>query len=166
MRRLCAVLLVLVLLALVCLGATERLRNDSGKLASGVTITLSEKVRITSYDASVFSKQEPTVRAETFTFSGGLLADREAFSLAWTPSDATVTNCTWLADPTLSGPLEATVETTEYELAGDPATSGALQGKVVRAIERGILPLPGDLRRESGDRARGSDGLVGHRHLH
>jgi WD40 repeat protein len=97
MRRLCGPLVVLAFLALVCLGATETLRNRSGKTASGVTITFSEKVRITSYDESVFSEQDPTGRADVFTFGGGQLANGGSFRVTWTPSSATVEDSEWLA---------------------------------------------------------------------
>jgi hypothetical protein len=144
MRRLCGALVVLALLALVCLGATETLRNRSGKTASGVTITFSEKVRITGYDESVFSEQDPTGRADVFTFSGGRLANGGSFGVTWTPSSATVEDSEWLTSGSplnLSGSLEPTTETTQYPLAGDPATTGALQGTVTRTIERGVLPF-------------------------
>jgi hypothetical protein len=42
MRRLCVALLALALLAFMCLGATETLRNRSGKAASGVSIARSQ----------------------------------------------------------------------------------------------------------------------------
>jgi hypothetical protein len=144
MRRLWVALLVLALVALVCLGVTETLRNRSGKPASGVTITFSEKVRITNYDRSVFAEQEPTGRAATFAFSGGRLADGGNFSVTWTPSSATVENCEWLTSGpavNLSEPPVPTTETTEYPLAGDPSTSGTLQGTVTRTIERNVLPF-------------------------
>lgn len=142
MRRLCMALLVLALLALVCFGATQSLRNSSGKPARAVTITFSEKVSITSYDQSVFPHQDPTGRAQTFTFSGGQLANGASLRVSWTPSSATVEDSEWLTkSPGLSGPLEPTIETTEYRLAGDPATAGTLQGTITRTIERGVLPF-------------------------
>jgi len=134
MRRLCAALLVLALLALVCFGVTETLRNRSGKTASGVTITFSERVRISSYDETVFPNQEPTGRAKAFTFSGGQLMNRGTFDVTWTPSDAVVESCDWLTSPDLSGPLEPTVETTEDALGRESEPSGSSQPLIPAGI--------------------------------
>jgi hypothetical protein len=95
MKKLCTVLLVLVLSSAVCLGATETLRNASGKTATGVTVTFSEEVRITSYDTAVFPNQDPTGRSDSFTFSGGELANRGGFRLNWTSSSASIESFEW-----------------------------------------------------------------------
>ena len=100
MKRLVVVVLVVGLAAAVlCLGATESLTNRSGKTASGVVVTFSELARITSYDQAVFSAQEPTGRATTFTFSGGALANGGRFRVSWTPSSAEVAGMQWVAAP-------------------------------------------------------------------
>jgi len=101
MKRLVVVALVVGLAAAVlCLGATESLTNHSGKTASGVVLTFSESVRITSYDQAVFPNQEPTGRAETFTFSGGELPNGGRFKVTWTPSSAEITSSEWIAATT------------------------------------------------------------------
>ena len=100
MKRLVVVLLVVALaVAVLCLGATESLINRSGKTASGVVVTFSEPVRITSYDQAVFPSQEPTGRAKMLTFSGGVLANGGRFRVSWTPSSAEVTGMQWVAAP-------------------------------------------------------------------
>ena len=104
MRRAFA-LVVLGVVVLVCtaLAASEYLTNRTGKTATAVTVTFSEEVRITSHDELVFPDQEPAGRAETFTFSGGELANGGRFKLSWTPSSAEVTVCDW----TTSSPASA-----------------------------------------------------------
>jgi hypothetical protein len=90
---------VLGLVVLVCtaLAASEYLTNRTGKTATAVTVTFSEEVRITSHDESVFPDQEPTGRAETFTFSGGELANGGRIKLSWTPGSAEISNVEWEA---------------------------------------------------------------------
>ena len=95
-RATALVLLSAVLLVLTASAASEYLTNRTGKTATAVTVAFSEEVRITSYDESVFSEQDPTGRAETLTFSGGELANGGRFKVAWTPSSASVVNCEWL----------------------------------------------------------------------
>jgi len=95
-RATALVLLSAVLLVLTASAASEYLTNRTGKTATAVTVTFSEEVRITSHDESVFPNQEPAGRAETFTFSGGELADNGRFKLSWTPGSASVVNCEWL----------------------------------------------------------------------
>jgi hypothetical protein len=101
MKRLAAVLLLVVSgVVLLCLGATERLTNRSGAPTSGVVITFSEAVRITSCDKSAFPTQSPASgEAESFTFSGGALPTGEAFQLAWAPSTARVVSSSWVTGP-------------------------------------------------------------------
>jgi hypothetical protein len=107
MKRLVVVVLVVGLAAAVlCLGATESLTNHSGKAASGVVLTFSESVHITSYDQTVFPNQDPTGRAETFSFSGGELQNGGRFKVTWTPSSAEILSSEWIA-ATTSPPAEA-----------------------------------------------------------
>ncbi len=114
MKRLVVVVLVVGLAAAVlCLGSTESLTNHSGKTASGVVLTFSESVRITSYDQTVFPKQDPAGRAETFSFSGGELANGGRFKVTWTPNSEEIVDTEWIAargetptKETLAGPDE------------------------------------------------------------
>lgn len=97
MKRLVVVLLTGVLgAALLCLGASQKLTNQTGAPASGVTLTFSEAVRITSYDSSVFPNPFPASgESESFTFSSGTLAAGGVFQLAWSPSEARIVVTKW-----------------------------------------------------------------------
>lgn len=98
MKRLAVVLLMVVLaVAVLCLGSTESLTNHNGKTASGVIVTFSESVHITSYDQRIFPNQNPAGRAETFTFRGGELPNGGHFKVTWTPSSAEILNSEWIA---------------------------------------------------------------------
>jgi hypothetical protein len=98
MKRLAVVVLAIALgVVLLCLGATQKLVNQSGEAASGVVITFPEAVEITSYDKSVFPTQSPaTGESETFTFSGGTLAAGGTFQVSWSPS-AKLRSSKWIA---------------------------------------------------------------------
>lgn len=98
MKRLVVVLLIAVLgVALLCLGASQKLVNQTGAAASGVTLTFSDAVRITSYDKSVFPTQSPaTGESETFTFSGGTLSGGGTFQVTWSPSEARIVVSKWV----------------------------------------------------------------------
>ena len=109
MKRVIACALVGALaVALLCLGASETLTNRTGKTASGVVITFSESVRISSYDESTFPDQSPSGRADTFTFSGGALANGGRFKVSWSPSNATITDTQWLQGSTTTSSAAAT----------------------------------------------------------
>jgi len=98
MKRLVVVLLVVALaVAVLCLGATESLINRSGKTASGVVLTFSESVRITSHDESIFPTQEPSGRAMAFTFSEGSLANGARFRVSWSPNSAEIVSTQWVS---------------------------------------------------------------------
>jgi arabinogalactan endo-1,4-beta-galactosidase len=112
MKRLVVVILVVGLAAAVlCLGATESLTNHSGKTASGVVLTFSESVRITSYDQAVFPNQDPTGRAETFTFSGGELQNGGRFKVTWSPSSAALIDEEWASAQDAQAPVEVLLDT-------------------------------------------------------
>jgi len=99
MKKLVVVFLVEVLaVAVLCLGAAETLVNRSGKTATGMVITFSEAVRITSYDAAVFPNQEPSGRAMRFMFNGGTLANGGRFRVSWSPSTTDIQSYEWLHD--------------------------------------------------------------------
>ncbi|MEN6369077.1 MAG: amidohydrolase family protein, partial [Thermotogota bacterium] len=89
-------LLGMLVIALLCLGASETLTNRSGKTASGVVITFAESVRITGYAQTIFPNQAPTCRAERFTFSGGELPNGGRFEVTWTPSSAEIATVSWV----------------------------------------------------------------------
>jgi photosystem II stability/assembly factor-like uncharacterized protein len=97
MRRSVAVLVLgMLAVALLCLGATETLTNRSGGTVSGVVLTFSEPVRVTSYDEAAFPNQEPSGREARFTFSGGVLANGARFRVSWSPSSATLASFDWM----------------------------------------------------------------------
>ncbi|MCX6094984.1 MAG: hypothetical protein NTY63_09230 [Candidatus Bipolaricaulota bacterium] len=98
MKRLAVVLVVAILgVVLLCLGASEKLTNRSGATASGVVITFSEAVQITSYDNSVFPTQSPASgESESFTFSGGTLPAGGTFQVTWSPTGARVRSTEWI----------------------------------------------------------------------
>jgi len=95
-RILSSAFVLLLALASVCSGATETLRNGLGSTATGVTITFSSRVRITSFDESVFPEQEPSSRDSEFTFSGGSLSPNGRFRVSWTPNTAGIEEVEWL----------------------------------------------------------------------
>jgi hypothetical protein len=117
------VLLGTVVVALLCLGASETLTNRTGKTASGVVITFSESVRISSYDESIFPDQSPSGRAVKFTFSGGTLANGGRFKLSWSPSSAEVVECQWVVLDTQDSLPAATSGATS--ILGDEFIIGA-----------------------------------------
>jgi len=86
----------ILLTSLLVLGASETLTNRTGRTARAVIVTFSDKVRITSYDDSVFTIQEPSNRAEQFTFSGGELEHGDRFRLTWSPSSASIADHEWI----------------------------------------------------------------------
>jgi hypothetical protein len=98
MKRLVVVLLTAVLgVALLCLGASQKLVNQTGAPASGVTLTFSEAVRITSYDKSVFPNQsQASGESESFTFSGGTLIAGGTFQVTWSPSNVKLMSTKWI----------------------------------------------------------------------
>ena len=119
-RLLPSTLLVLLALALTCSGTIETIRNDPGRTASGVTITFSARVRITSFDESVFPEQHPSGRDSEFTFSGGSLSPNGRFRVSWTPSTAEIEEVEWLRGSTaspLSTPASQTPMTYEQIMA-------------------------------------------------
>jgi len=120
MKRLAVVLLAVVLgIALLCLGATEKLVNRSGSPAAGVALTFSEAVRITSYDKSVFPNQSPASgEAESFTFSGGTLPAGGTFQVTWSPSSARARSIKWIMAglPAVAATSLPTIPTTYEEI--------------------------------------------------
>jgi hypothetical protein len=95
-RVLALVLLGVVVLVCAALAASESLRNDSMKTASGVTIQFSDSVRVTSWDTATFPTCSPSSgRAESFAFSGGELGSGGQFRVSWTPSTAEITDTEW-----------------------------------------------------------------------
>jgi len=152
MKRLVVVLLVVALaVAVLCLGATESLINRSGKTASGVVLTFSESVRITSYDQAVFPNQDPTGRAETFTFSGGELLNGGRFKVTWSPNSAEITSSEWIATTTAAaaGPMGFPTTTATPVVAGtilNPAYFAHAAYVIQGVSDRGkvfALPLRG-----------------------
>jgi hypothetical protein len=95
-RGLVVMLLGILAVALLCLGASETLTNRTGRSASGIVIQFSQSVRISNYDESTFPDQNPSGRADRFTFSGGMLPNGGRFKVSWSPSSATITNTQWL----------------------------------------------------------------------
>ena len=114
-RATALVLLSAVLLVLTASAASEYLTNRTGKTATAVTVTFSEEVRVTSHDESVFPDQEPTGRAETFTFSGGELANGGRFKLSWTPSSAEISNVKWETSASAAASLTGTNAPLTYD---------------------------------------------------
>jgi len=98
-RTVCLVLLIVLLVSLLVVGASETLTNRSGRTATGVIVTFSDRVRITSYDDSVFATQEPLGRADQFTFNGGELEHGGRFRLTWSPSSASIVDQEWINAP-------------------------------------------------------------------
>ncbi len=108
MKRVVAfTLLVVLAVGLLCLGASETLTNRTGKTASGVVITFSESVRISSYNESIFPNQSPSGRADQFTFSGGTLANGSRFKVTWSPNSAEIVSEHWVT--TVGGSVEAPI---------------------------------------------------------
>ncbi|MCX6094983.1 MAG: hypothetical protein NTY63_09225, partial [Candidatus Bipolaricaulota bacterium] len=97
MKRIARIVaLLLGAVALVGLAATTTLKNETGTTATGVVITFSEAVQITSYDKSVFPTQSAASgESESFTFSGGTLATGGAFQVTWSP-EARLRSTKWI----------------------------------------------------------------------
>lgn len=106
------VLLTVVLVGGTALATSRALTNRSGSAATGVTITFSEEVRITSYDETVFPTQIPMSRGTTFTFSGGRLENGAAFSASWTPSAAEIVSAEWESATAPAGTFSANLTKT------------------------------------------------------
>jgi hypothetical protein len=117
MKRLAVVLLAVVLgIALLCLGATQKLVNQTGAPASGVTLTFSEAVRITSYDKSIFPNQSPALgESESFTFSGGSVPAGGTFQVSWSPN-AKLRSTKWITSGSPAVGSTASIPTTYEEI--------------------------------------------------
>jgi hypothetical protein len=127
-RVLALVLLGVVVLVCAALAASESLRNDSMKTASGVTIQFSDSVRVTSWDTATFPTCSPSSgRAESFAFSGGELGSGGQFRVSWTPSTAEITDTEW--------------ETTGASTAG--STTGSSAPLTYEQIMAQIAQYPG-----------------------
>jgi hypothetical protein len=99
MGKLSAAVLVLVFASVACLGATERLVNDSRTTAPGVVVTFSKAVRITDFDAGVFPNVDPEGSSTRFAFGGGRLPSSGLFEIAWTPGWASIKAVEWQTPP-------------------------------------------------------------------
>lgn len=100
MGKLTVTVLVLVFATVACLGATERLVNDSRTTASGVVVTFSRAVRITDYDQAVFPNVDPEGSSTRFSFGGGSLPSSGLFEITWTPSWPSIRAVEWQTPPT------------------------------------------------------------------
>ena len=100
MRRLlsliCAVGL-LVALGVISFGASRTFTNNTGGPVTGIRVTFSDMVWITSYDEVVFSTQDPVGVVSEITFSGGQLPSLGQFQVTWGEAYATVLSFAWLA---------------------------------------------------------------------
>jgi ABC-type cobalt transport system substrate-binding protein len=115
LKRIVRVLaLLLCVVALVALAATNTFRNQTGATASGIVIQFSEEVRITSYDKSVFPTQSPASgEAESFTFSGGTLDAGGTFQVTWSPSGARVRGTKWITAGSASAAAPVTLSVSQ-----------------------------------------------------
>jgi hypothetical protein len=162
MRRVAQIILfALCALSFTCGAASESLRNETGKVASGVVIRFSESARIASWESPVFPVCSPNSgRAGSFAFSGGELPPGGRFQVSWTPSGSTIVAVEWevvggadLADGfprilfdeahdelnTLSEERACLIDNThpEWRLFGALATTVS----IYYTLERGLAPL-------------------------
>ncbi|HDL85635.1 MAG TPA: hypothetical protein ENH11_04800 [Candidatus Acetothermia bacterium] len=84
-----------LLMSVVGLAALQTFINKTGKTVTGIMVTFSKRVSITSHDP-VFPDQSPIGRSDQFTFSGGNLRNLARFSISWMPSSAKVTDYKWI----------------------------------------------------------------------
>ena len=89
------VLVVLLVVSVVGLAASQAFINKTGGTVTGITVEFSKSVMITKHD-SVFPDQDPNGRSDQFTFSGGELHNYRRFNISWVPSSAKVTNYEWI----------------------------------------------------------------------
>ncbi len=102
MQRLITSLGLVLAFGVMSLAATQTFTNNTGGAVSGIRITFSDMVWITSYDKAVFPTQEPVGVVSEIAFSGGQLPNRGTFSLTWGEKYARVTSYAWLGAPTSS----------------------------------------------------------------
>lgn len=133
-----AVVGVVVALGVACVGASETFANKTGSIVSGITITFSEKVSITSWDTEIFPIKKPTTgRASTFAFSGGALANGGRFTVSWSPGTATLSSHSWMD---VTPPVRCSCP--EWQPAESPFGSRPAVSKEVQATAYAYLAAP------------------------
>ena len=121
-------LVVLLLMSVVGLAASQTFINKTGKTVTGIRIEFSRSVTVTRHD-SAFPDQSPSGRSDEFTFSGRDLRNLGRFSITWMPSSAKVTDYEWVkkAQPAPKTPTTTTQQEEEFKLP-DPNTPPILYG--------------------------------------
>ena len=94
-------LVMMLVMSVVGLAASQTFINKTGKTVTGITITFSKDVRITRHDA-VFPDQSPSGRSDEFTFDGGSLRNLGRFTVYWTPSSGKVMDYEWTTKQVLA----------------------------------------------------------------
>ena len=79
------VLVMMLVMSVVGLAASQTFINKTRKTLIGIKIEFSGSVTVTRHD-SVFPDQSPSGRSDEFTFSGGDLRNLGRFSVTWMPS--------------------------------------------------------------------------------
>ena len=87
-------------------GAGRTFTNNTGGPVTGIRITFSDMVWITSYDRALFPTQDPVGVASEITFSGGQLPSLGQFRIAWGEEYATVLLYNWISGSGSSSHVE------------------------------------------------------------
>ena len=93
---------LVVALAAISFGASQRFTNNTGGPVTGIKITFSDMVWVTAWDKAVFPTETPVGVVQEITFSGGQLPNLGTFTVTWGEEYARVAAYTWLGASTSS----------------------------------------------------------------
>jgi len=138
------VLVVVSLMGVVGLAASQTFINKTGKTVTGIKIEFSKKVTINRHD-SAFPDQDPNGRAQEFTFSGRDLRNFGKFSVSWMPSSGKVVDYEWIEKSQPSQTAQASSPSSEQEFKlPDPNTPPILYGNDYPDLDESLYQLQPD----------------------
>jgi len=120
-------LVMMLVMSVVGLAASQTFINKTGKTVTGIKIEFSRSVLITRHD-SVFPDQNPSGRSAEFTFDGGKLRNLGRFAVSWMPSSGKVTDYEWIEKAQPSGEQQSSKQQNEGSSLPDPNTPPILYG--------------------------------------
>jgi len=126
-RVLGAALVLVVVISVLGLAASQTFINKTGKTVTGIKIEFSKQVLITRHD-SVFPDQAPSGRSDEFTFDGGSLRNLGRFTVSWMPSSGKVMDYEWIEKAQPSEDQQSSTQQNEGSSLPDPNTPAILYG--------------------------------------
>jgi len=120
-------LVMMSVMSVVGLAASQTFINKTGKAVTGIKIEFSRSVTVTRHD-SVFPDQSTSGRSDEFTFDGGKLRNLGRFAVSWMPSSGKVTDYEWIEKAQPSEEQQSSTQQNEGSSLPDPNTSAILYG--------------------------------------